>query len=199
MGLCPVPRHAAGVRLYPTEARTPKQRLRVGTSPVPPPLSFPLLILSNPHHLQDGVNFIPNDCVMARGSSWFQIITGPNMVGGLARAHTLCVVRRSLYAHQGQCAVPWAFAGCRVPWPARSTPASNSPPPLPPPPFPHTRMHNRQLLFPCLSSRLPPPCRAARARTSGRCATACGLGLGLHGGGTDGMHVVVVVHHLVCL
>ena len=30
---------------------------------------------------QDGVEFIKNDCVMARGESWFQIITGPNMGG----------------------------------------------------------------------------------------------------------------------
>ncbi|KAL5722268.1 MutS-like protein [Ranunculus cassubicifolius] len=30
---------------------------------------------------QDGVNFIPNDCFLVRGESWFQIITGPNMGG----------------------------------------------------------------------------------------------------------------------
>ncbi|ERN05433.1 DNA mismatch repair protein MSH2 isoform X1 [Amborella trichopoda] len=30
---------------------------------------------------QDGVNFIPNDCALVRGESWFQIITGPNMGG----------------------------------------------------------------------------------------------------------------------
>lgn len=30
---------------------------------------------------QDGVSFIKNDCVMKKGESWFQIITGPNMGG----------------------------------------------------------------------------------------------------------------------
>jgi hypothetical protein len=30
---------------------------------------------------QDGVEFIKNDCCMERGSSWFQVITGPNMGG----------------------------------------------------------------------------------------------------------------------
>lgn len=30
---------------------------------------------------QDGVDFISNDCVLKKGQSWFQIITGPNMGG----------------------------------------------------------------------------------------------------------------------
>lgn len=31
--------------------------------------------------MQDGIDVIPNDCVMQRGESWFHIITGPNMGG----------------------------------------------------------------------------------------------------------------------
>ncbi|KAK2079314.1 hypothetical protein QBZ16_003005 [Prototheca wickerhamii] len=31
--------------------------------------------------LQEGVDFVPNDCRMVRGESWFQLITGPNMGG----------------------------------------------------------------------------------------------------------------------
>lgn len=31
--------------------------------------------------VQEGVAFVANDCVMQRGSSWFNIITGPNMGG----------------------------------------------------------------------------------------------------------------------
>lgn len=31
--------------------------------------------------LQEGMDVIPNDCVMSRGESWFHIITGPNMGG----------------------------------------------------------------------------------------------------------------------
>lgn len=30
---------------------------------------------------QDGVDFIKNDCILERGKSWFQVITGPNMGG----------------------------------------------------------------------------------------------------------------------
>jgi DNA mismatch repair protein MSH2 len=31
--------------------------------------------------LQEGVDFIRNDCDLVRGESWFQLITGPNMGG----------------------------------------------------------------------------------------------------------------------
>lgn len=31
--------------------------------------------------VQDGVDVIANDCVLERGTSWFQLITGPNMGG----------------------------------------------------------------------------------------------------------------------
>jgi DNA mismatch repair protein MSH2 len=31
--------------------------------------------------VQEGVSFVANDCVMERSSSWFNIITGPNMGG----------------------------------------------------------------------------------------------------------------------
>lgn len=43
------------------------------------------LVLKQARHpcleLQDGMDVIPNDCVMSRGDSWFHIITGPNMGG----------------------------------------------------------------------------------------------------------------------
>ena len=51
----------------------------------------------------DGVSFVPNDCVMRRGESWFQIITGPNMGG------------KSTYLRQVGCCIVLAQAGCFVP------------------------------------------------------------------------------------
>lgn len=43
------------------------------------------LVLKQARHpcleLQEGMDVIPNDCVMSRGESWFHIITGPNMGG----------------------------------------------------------------------------------------------------------------------
>ncbi|XP_059453269.1 DNA mismatch repair protein MSH2 [Corylus avellana] len=55
------------------------------TRPVITPSDEGDIILEGSRHpcveAQDWVNFIPNDCKLVRGKSWFQIITGPNMGG----------------------------------------------------------------------------------------------------------------------
>ncbi|KAK4395785.1 DNA mismatch repair protein MSH2 [Sesamum angolense] len=55
------------------------------TRPIITPSDVGDIILEGSRHpcveAQDWVNFIPNDCKLVRGKSWFQIITGPNMGG----------------------------------------------------------------------------------------------------------------------
>jgi DNA mismatch repair protein MSH2 len=40
--------------------------------------------------LQDGIDVIANDCEMKRGSSWFQLVTGPNMGGKSTYIRQVC-------------------------------------------------------------------------------------------------------------
>jgi DNA mismatch repair protein MSH2 len=41
--------------------------------------------------VQEGVSFVANDCVMEQGSSWFNIITGPNMGGKSTFIRQVCL------------------------------------------------------------------------------------------------------------
>jgi DNA mismatch repair protein MSH2 len=56
--------------------------------------------------LQEGIDVIPNDCVMQRGESWFQIITGPNMGGKSTFIRQVCaymrVCLRATSSHTGR-------------------------------------------------------------------------------------------------
>jgi len=63
---------------------------------------------------QDGVEFIKNDCAMARGESWFQIITGPNMGG------------KSTFIRQVGVTVLMAQVGCFVPCDAATIPVRDA-------------------------------------------------------------------------
>lgn len=53
--------------------------------------------------VQEGVSFVANDCVMQRGSSWFNIITGPNMGG---KSTFIRQVRCGLMPHTSQSRPP---------------------------------------------------------------------------------------------
>lgn len=58
--------------------------------------------------VQEGVAFVSNDCVMERGTSWFNIITGPNMGGKstFIRQVRVCLLFACVWWSPGRAIIP---------------------------------------------------------------------------------------------